>query len=384
MSNMNCQDEHTVLRVLDKYIARDNFALKQYRLNKLQQRNVVFYQRQSDYLNNLKVSIMANTIKMFEAQVIELKEQVNGRYLHFFNMDNGVEGFVPEWCIINHVILPDELLDSEGHVKKGAVLQLREVEGGKIYPGFNYERRATPLTKPVTSTKKMSRESLYEDAQLYQVFSLDSLWNKFAQECQMGHLGADVVLKAMELKAKSSESVQYSSLCAILGIDSADMIGKQENRFREYKSSFLHCANPLHNERTYQYQQIFREIAAFGNGHVAGDVFIGINNKGEVRGIEEELLNETPFTNRADFQADFRNQLNQAIGNYQFVSSITMTWYKTAEEKLFCRISVPKWEGTVILLNGCELYVREDAGKKQLKDKDLIDYIVMNCVVKAA
>lgn len=51
---MNCQDEHIVLRVLDKYIARDNLALKQYRLNKLQQRNVVFYQRQSDCLNNLK------------------------------------------------------------------------------------------------------------------------------------------------------------------------------------------------------------------------------------------------------------------------------------------------------------------------------------------
>ena len=73
---MNCQDEHIVLRVLDKYIARDNLALNQYRLNKFQQRNVVFYQRQSDYLNNLKISIMANTIKMFEAQVIELKEQV--------------------------------------------------------------------------------------------------------------------------------------------------------------------------------------------------------------------------------------------------------------------------------------------------------------------
>lgn len=118
MNNMNCQDEHIVLRVLDKYIARDNLALKQYRLNKLQQRNVVFYQRQSDCLNNFKKTIMANTIKMFEAQVIELKEQVNGRYLHFLNMDNGAEGFVPEWCIINHVILPDELLDSEGHVKR--------------------------------------------------------------------------------------------------------------------------------------------------------------------------------------------------------------------------------------------------------------------------
>lgn len=327
---------------------------------------------------------MAKTINTFEAQVIELKEQANGRYLRFLNMDNGAEGFVPEWCIINYVILPSELLDSDGHVKQGAVLQLREVEGGKIYPGFSYTHRATPLTKPMTSTKKMSRESLYEDAQLYQEATLDSLWNKFAQECQMGHLEADAILQAMELKVNPSEHVQYSSLCTILGVDSVDMIGKQENRFREYKSSFLHCANPLHNERTYQYQQIFREIVAFGNAHVAGDVFVGINNKGEVRGIEEELLNETPFTNRADFQADFRNQLNQAIGNYQFVSSIKMTWYKTAEEKLFCRISVPKWEGTVILLNGCELYVREDAGKKQLKDKDLIDYIVKNSVVKAA
>ncbi len=327
---------------------------------------------------------MATTIKSFEAKVIKLMDHVSGRRLYFLNMDNGAEGFVPEWCIINHVILPDELLDSEGHVKQGAILQLREVDGGKIYPGFCYEHRATPLNKPVTLTKKMSRESLYEDAQLYQAATLDSLWNKFAQECQMGHLGADIILQAVELKANPSERVQLSSLCAILGVDSVDMIGKQENRFREYKTSFFHSANPLQNERTYQYQQIFREIAAFGNGHETGDVFIGINNNGEISGVEEELLNEAPFTNRADFQADFRNQLNQAIGNYQFVSSITMTWYKTVEEKLFCRISVPKWDGTVILLNGCELYVREDAGKKQLKDKDLIDYILMHCAGKAA
>ena len=266
---------------------------------------------------------MATTIKSFEAKVIKLMDHVSGRRLYFLNMDNGAEGFVPEWCIINHVILPDELLDSEGHVKQGAILQLREVDGGKIYPGFCYEHRATQLNKPATLTKKMSRESLYEDAQLYQAATLDSLWNKFAQECQMG---------------------QLSSLCAILGVDSVDMIGKQENRFREYKTSFFHSANPLQNERTYQYQQIFREIAAFGNGHETGDVFIGINNNGE----------------------------------------ITMTWYKTVEEKLFCRISVPKWDGTVILLNGCELYVREDAGKKQLKDKDLIDYILMHCAGKAA
>ena len=88
--------------------------------------------------------------------------------------------------------------------------------------------------------------------------------------------------------------------------------------------------------------------------------------------------------NRADFQKDFWNQMSQSIGNYSFVSSIEIKWYKTPDDKLFCRISVPKWDGEVILLNGCELYVRDDAGKKQLKDKDLIDYILMHCAGKAA
>ena len=34
-----------------------------------------------------------------------------------------------------------------------------------------------------------------------------------------------------------------------------------------------------------------------------------------------------------------------------------------------------------ILLNGCELYVRGDAGKKQLKNADLINY-VLTCYQK--
>ena len=95
-----------------------------------------------------------------------------------------------------------------------------------------------------------------------------------------------------------------------------------------------------------------------------------------IRVFEYELLNEPPFENRADFQADFMNQLSQAIDNYLFVSQIKMIWYKTVEGKLFCRISIPKWEGGIILLNGCELYVRGDAGKKQLKNADLINYVL--------
>lgn len=378
---MNCQDEHIVLRALKKYIARDLLASRNYRLNNQLQGIAVFFQRQSDYLNIFKHSIMAITIKTFEAQVIELKDQANGRVLHFYNMNNGTEGFVPEWCIVNHVILPDELIDSEGHIKKDAILQLREMEGGKIYPGVCYKRRATPLAKPGAQTKKMDKDSLYEDALPYQSVSTEELWKMFAEKCQSGAFEANTILKSIDVKGNASEERKF--LSSLLGMPSFEF-GTQETHYREYKKSFLHSAKPVHNEKRHQYKQIFMEIVSFGNNHEAGDVYIGVANDGTICGVEKELLYEAPFSNRADFQADFRNQLNQAVGNYQFASSVNITWYKTTDAKLFCRIFVPKWTGGVILLNGCELYVRDDGAKKQLKDHDLITYVVSHYNDKAA
>lgn len=297
-------------------------------------------------------------------------------------MNNGEEGIVPEWCITSFVVLPNECIDSDGHVVVGTILKLREMEDGKIYPSTSYQHRANPLQKPSVpaKAKKMSKESLYEDAQLYQSVSLDELWNMFADKLRKNELTVDAILQAMDVKSKSSEKEQSAYLGTLLGGNSVDL-GKQENLHREFKSSFMHSANPLRGERSFQNQQIFKEIVAFGNSHEMGDVYVGVGNDGTIRGVEDELLNEAPFENRADFQADFMNQLSQAIDNYSFVSKIKMIWYKTVEGKLFCRISIPKWEGGIILLNGCELYVRGDAGKKQLKNADLINY-VLTCYQK--
>lgn len=319
--------------------------------------------------------------RSFKAKVTENKEQANGRVLRYLDMDNGAEGTVPEWCITSFVILPKELMDSEGHVLEGVSLDLREMSSGKIYPSTIYERRRMPLQKPLP--KRMNKESLYEDALLYQEKTLDDLWAMFADRSSKGEIAKETLLHAFEIKGVAKAKEQYDFLCSLLNIDFVEL-GMQESCSREFKSSFLHSANPQRTERSYQYQQIFREIAAFANSHKSGNVFVGIANDGSIRGVEKELLDEAPFSNRADFQKDFWNQMSQSIGNYSFVSSIEIKWYKTPDDKLFCRISVPKWDGEVILLNGCELYVRDDAGKKQLKDKDLIDYILMHCAGKAA
>lgn len=320
---------------------------------------------------------MATAKRNFEAKVIEVKNSPAGRYLRYVNMDNGEEGKVPEWCIISFVVLPKEYLDADGHIVEGVTLKLREMEDGKIYPSTCYQHRAVPLPKPSASVKmkKMNKASLYEGVLLYQSVPLEELWKMFEQKLRNNELTPDAILQAMEVKSKSSEKEQSAYLGVLMGVNTVD-IGMQENRHKEFKSSFLHSANPLRSERCFQNQQIFKEIAAFGNSHEAGDVFVGVGNDGTIRGVEDELLNEAPFDNRADFQADFLNQLSQAIDNYTFVSSVKMIWYKTPEGKLFCRISVPKWEGGIILLNGCELYVRGDAGKRQLKNTDLINYVL--------
>lgn len=311
--------------------------------------------------------------RSFKAKVTENKEQANGRVLRYLDMDNGAEGTVPDWCITSFVILPKELMDSEGHVLEGVSLDLREMSSGRIYPSTIYERRRMPLQKPLP--KRMNKESLYEDALLYQEKTLDDLWAMFADKSSRGEIAKETLLHAFEIKGVAKAKEQYDFLCSLLNMDFVEL-GMQESCSREFKSSFLHSANPQRTERSYQYQQIFKEIAAFANSHKDGNVFVGIANDGSIRGVEKELLDEAPFPNRADFQKDFWNQMSQSIGNYSFVSSIEIKWYKTPDDKLFCRISVPIWDGGIILLNGCELYVRDDAGKKQLKDNDFIEYIL--------
>lgn len=311
--------------------------------------------------------------RSFKAKVTENKEQANGRVLRYLDMDNGAEGTVPEWCITSFVILPKELMDSEGHVLEGVSLDLREMSSGRIYPSTIYERRRMPLQKPLP--KRMNKESLYEDALLYQEKTLDGLWAMFADKSSRGEIAKETLLHAFEIKGVAKAKEQYDFLCSLLNMDFVEL-GMQESCSREFKSSFLHSANPQRTERSYQYQQIFKEIVAFANSHKDGNVFVGIANDGSIRGVEKELLDEAPFPNRADFQKDFWNQMSQSIGNYSFVSSIEIKWYKTPDDKLFCRILVPIWNGGIILLNGCELYVRDDTGKKQLKDNDFIEYIL--------
>ena len=92
------------------------------------------------------------------------------------------------------------------------------MEDGKIYPSTSYQHRANPLQKPLVSAKakKMSKESLYEDAQLYQSVSLDELWNMFADKLRKNELTVDELLQSIHGHPTFSENM-YEAFADVLG-----------------------------------------------------------------------------------------------------------------------------------------------------------------------
>ena len=314
----------------------------------------------------------------FEGNVLGVNKREDGmRDLILLNENNGDELSVPEWCITDFVYLPEELLDDEQHVKIGSTLKLWEMEDGKIFPDRKfYQLKERKDADRPTNLKHMSPDSLFEDAVLYAPTSLDELLKKFAERNEVTPFPSGDIMKVMALGNKDDKSELVDFLSDLLGISCLKKLSCQESRTHEYKSSFLHCAKPIRNERAAQYQQIFQVMTSFGNSHLEGKIYVGVDNNGEVVGIEKELESGTNFDNKADFLKDFKNTLSQCVNNYAFTSSISFRWYKTQDMKLFCEIIVPKWEGEILFLNGDEIYVRDEAGKRQLKNKDIVDFIV--------
>lgn len=302
--------------------------------------------------------------------LITEKEVINNSLYIKYEKDDGTEGQCPWWCIYSFVELPSDIVDGEGQPKVGATIQLSNDESGKTFPGSIYKRRAIPLTMKAF-VRKMNRQSLYEGAHLFSPMSLSQMLAKCFEVCTK-----DQLCEIIQLQQNGNATRLKQRLLEILGI-SDNALPIQEGLQIEYKASFLHCPMKAANERMTQYNNIFSEICAFANSHVDGIICIGVKNDGTIVGIDEELENEAPFQTRADFEADFNNLMNKAFNNFQFVNSIKTTWFKTVDDKLFCRIDIPAWQG-LVFLNGNQLYVRHESSRRLLKDKDLIDYIISN------
>ena len=314
----------------------------------------------------------------FNARITECNKLNSKPFYTFKNLETNEIETVPCWCLDNFVVFNNDLLDEYGHLKVGVEVQLRKMENGYIYPGLIYEKRSEPMLPNSTKLSvNMSKESLYDGIALYDGIQddIDTLWELFGSRCDS--FSADILIKGIKVRNKEEEE-QLAFLKSALKLNGMQL-PVQEGSDVEFKSSFVHTASPIkNNERTMQYRNIFYEIAAFANSHIQASIYIGINNDGSIKGVEDEMLHEVPFNTRADFEADFLNQLFMATNNNILAFSISLNWYKTKDENIFCKITIPEWNGDIIFLNGSELYIRGNACKRRLKNNDMIQYIVAN------
>lgn len=325
---------------------------------------------------------MAQIKEIIEANVTNCFKSKDGKtqFYEFVNLINNEVFVVPCWCLDNFVKFDIDLMDEDNqHLRVGAKVELYYMGNNKIYPSKIYERKEESYKKSIN--KSMSRDSLYENTILFKEpeYTLEQLWDIFKERCDS--LPSEVLVESIRIR-DVKEDVQRQFLLTTLASIDCYVLPIQEGKNVEFKSSFVHTAYPVKtNERMNQYRIIFSEITAFANSHEEGTVYVGINNQGNIQGVEKELLFEVPFYSRADFESDFINQLYLQTQNHAFVSTVKIDWYRTESDKIFSKIYIPQWRGQLILLNGTELFVRNQAGKRQLKYNDLIEYVINNSML---
>lgn len=317
--------------------------------------------------------------KSFDASVVSVRDVDNNNIcVTLHRLDTSERKQILWWFINDFVVVPQEVLADDGTPKVGATLHLWEMADGRIFPNKDvYPARTYPIRekKHTSLIGGMCHESLYENTIFYESCTLDELTARFYK--RMKEFDEAVIAETFAVLHGEGDDTKYKYLTQLLGVE-CNFLPSQESETMEYKSSFIHCAYKAKNERIVQYNNLFSEIAAFANSHIEADILVGVADNGTIVGIENELLNETTFKNRSNFEADFRNQLTQSLDNFAFCKTISMTWFRTEDRKVFCRIHIPKWSGKTILLNGSELYVRDGSASRWLKNDDLINYIIEN------
>ena len=324
---------------------------------------------------NLKSFIQMKTIK---ARIIRIVPGERCDIYMYEDVEAGECRMVPCWCLDDFAIFPSDAVDPQTqHLRAGANVDLVFDEAkGKTFPSPAYPRlphSLKPERKPLPEAVNI--ESWYDAAKPYAAkVTLNECRAEYVDRVRLGQVDAATQARILQLMMPPvNEAELLKALQEALGYVLPWM---QESGTVEYKSSFFHHANPSKTCKD-QFDEIISELASFANSHVCGKVYVGINRSGEIVNLADELTQNSKASTCERFEADFKNRVKQQSGSFGFMSAISFEWFKTQDNKLFCCISVGKWDGGIVIL-GNELWVRNESAKHLLRFNDLIDYIKKN------
>jgi hypothetical protein len=146
----------------------------------------------------------------------------------------------------------------------------------------------------------------------------------------------------------------------------AQEIEKGESERREFKSTLRMCLREK-KKADYVTHSALKTIAAFMNSR-GGALFIGVEDDGNVLGIEEDN-----FENHDKFLLFLKDKMANEIGK-EF-SPYWEAKLETIDQRTACKVSVTRSEKPVYLGKEDEFYIRTGPSSEKLKVKEAVRYV---------
>lgn len=178
-----------------------------------------------------------------------------------------------------------------------------------------------------------------------------------------------------KIKEKTSLIVKLKDRIHVFDTEDVfEIISKGENSFCEFKETLRFCLTEQ-KKMNYIEESTLKTIAAFLNSS-GGDLFIGVDDQGEIKGLEKDYQT---FKEKDRNRDGFLKHLDNLIGR-TFTNSIhpllRIEIYRKNDLD-FCRINVKPTKGEVFVdfNNTQHFYIRRNGGTVSLEKKEIIEYI---------
>ena len=278
--------------------------------------------------------------------------------------------------VMNYCDYRPEMLDENGYIKIGTEVHLvaKPNSNGKCYyyPAHDWytpnPKRFARERKTLLSSLNLLRGDNVQSINMNTQEEFDALRTEFCEN--MDKYDKNVCSEVLGVLAKGN----ISESCAFLRKLLRKRVFPEENGMIEYKSSFIHPANPLNaNDKTYQLCEIIKTLTGFANSEMhKGIVIIGVKDNQEICGVENEFVEFSEQFNREKFTAMFLNLYRQ-LTTTNLMLQTQIEWFEMGGH-LIAKIEVD-YKGDIVLMNGCNLYVRKESGTHQLKGDDMLAFI---------
>lgn len=279
--------------------------------------------------------------------------------------------FSVPWKSIHYCDFPPKMLDGD-YLKNGVEIKMVEKiisdEKSLFFPAHQcYPPKATFNLENSTVLNQLSQEDV-KVVSINSTEELHALQDEFCERIEQ----YDLETRRTVLTILSGHDLKKS--CDYLRKILNKSLFPEENGSIEYKSSFIHPADPKYKgDYKYQLHELVKVLISFANSQThSGTLFVGITDEQQICGVENEIQEFNPSFNRERFSNMFINLVKQLSNNGLWIQT-AFQWLKI-EQHLVARIYV-NYHGDVVLFNSSELYVRKEGGVYKLSGTDMIEFI---------